>query len=179
MRRGFKIGWLTVTGNIKRDKKNKRYECVCKCGEIRFHTKQNLMKGTLKSCGCFKASSNGPAHGNWKGVGKISSSFFCRWKECAKRRKKEFDLTIKDLSEKFEEQNGKCALSGIELKTPMNWKQGHDYSAYNASLDRIDSTLGYVKGNIQWVDKDINMMKQQFNQNHFIEMCRKVTECAS
>ena len=36
--------------------------------------------------------------------------------------------------------------------------------------------MGYIKDNIQLVVKDINMMKQGYSQEHFIELCRYVTE---
>ena len=36
-----------------------------------------------------------------------------------------------------------------------------------ASLDRIDSTKGYVRGNIQWVHKDINWFKRDYPKISF------------
>ena len=45
-----------------------------------------------------------------------------------------------------------------------------------ASLDRIDSKLGYTSNNIQWVHKDLNYMKSDLDQSVFIEWCRKVVE---
>jgi archaellum component FlaC len=61
------------------------------------------------------------------------------------------------------------------LKMPENSKQVHNGTA-TASLDRVDSAKGYIKGNVQWVHKDINMMKQQYSQEYFIQMCRLTTE---
>jgi hypothetical protein len=43
-----------------------------------------------------------------------------------------------------------------------------------ASLDRINSDEGYIKGNVQWVHKDINIMKNIYSSKYFIEMCKKV-----
>lgn len=45
-----------------------------------------------------------------------------------------------------------------------------------ASLDRIDSSKGYIKGNIQWVHKDINKMKNNYNQAYFINLCALVVD---
>jgi hypothetical protein len=45
-----------------------------------------------------------------------------------------------------------------------------------ASLDRINSDLGYVYGNIQWIHKDINKMKNDYEQNYFILLCKKVAD---
>jgi len=46
----------------------------------------------------------------------------------------------------------------------------------NASLDRIDSSIGYVNDNVQWVHKDINMMKRIYTQEYFIYLCKLVSE---
>ena len=48
--------------------------------------------------------------------------------------------------------------------------------ATTASLDRVDNKLGYIKGNVHWVYKDINFMKQGFSLSHFIDMCNLVVK---
>ena len=61
------------------------------------------------------------------------------------------------------DQNKTCALSGLEI----GWAEvGQDHTA---SIDRIDSTKGYTLRNIQLVHKDINMMKQQYTNQYFID----------
>ena len=40
----------------------------------------------------------------------------------------------------------------------------------------IDSTKGYIVGNIQWVHKDINIMKNDLDLDSFIYYCRLVNE---
>jgi hypothetical protein len=69
-------------------------------------------------------------------------------------------------------QGRKCALSGINI----NFPKVHKDRNYNASIDRIDSSLGYVVGNVQWVDKDVNMMKRTYNNEYFIKMCKLIAE---
>ena len=49
-------------------------------------------------------------------------------------------------------------------------------SGGNASLDRIDNSKGYIKGNVQWVTKDINMCKRTLNNESFIVLCKKVSQ---
>ena len=38
----------------------------------------------------------------------------------------------------------------------------------------IDNSKGYEIGNVQWVHKDINMMRNKYDITYFIKMCRLV-----
>lgn len=173
---GLRVGRLTVSNETKSVKKNKLFKCVCDCGQERYYTKQNLLKGNLRSCGCFKAESRGQVNQNWKGVGNISASLYGRIKWIADRREIPFKVSIEYLAKLFEKQNGKCALSGLEITTPITWKDGRRRKDYNASLDRIDSSKPYIENNVQWVTKEINMMKQQFNQERFLDLCSTISQ---
>ena len=72
------------------------------------------------------------------------------------------DIDEKYLCGLYLKQNGFCALSGIEL------------NENNLSIDRINSEIGYLKGNIQWVDKNVNRMRSNFEQKYFIEICKLI-----
>jgi sigma54-dependent transcription regulator len=80
----------------------------------------------------------------------------------------DWELTIEDVSILLAQQGGRCALSGSCLVTRGAFKE------ITASIDRIDSLKGYTMGNVQLVHKDINMMKQAFEQSYFISLCQKV-----
>lgn len=75
-------------------------------------------------------------------------------------------------------QNGRCALTGTILKHhKLNKKHHSTYDkSVTASLDRIDSSKGYIINNIQWVHKNINKMKNKLSNNEFIQMCQDVSE---
>lgn len=45
-----------------------------------------------------------------------------------------------------------------------------------ASLDRIDSSKGYLENNVQWVHKDINWMKQDYSHEEFLQYCKLIYE---
>ena len=81
----------------------------------------------------------------------------------------QWDLTIEFLWELYIKQDKKCALSGL----PIGWAETG--LTATASIDRIDSSEGYVVENVQLVHKDVNFMKQQFNQEYFIEVCKAVS----
>ena len=64
-----------------------------------------------------------------------------------------------------------CKCGGIKFAYFFT-KGGNDWDHENtASLDRIDSSKGYVKDNVQWVHKDINRMKWNFPQDKFVKLC--------
>ena len=69
---------------------------------------------------------------------------------------KEYKVTFEDLLEKWNEQNGRCAYTGIQLELSSYKKTK---GILKASVDRIDSNKGYVPGNIQFVLCAVNYMK--------------------
>ena len=67
--------------------------------------------------------------------------------------------------------NKKCKLSNIEIY--FNKKCGNK-KYKTATLDRIDSTLGYIKTNVQWVHRDINKLKSNFPESYLIKLCGRI-----
>ena len=87
---------------------------------------------------------------------KIENRTFTKIKSSAKRRKLEMNIDIEYLKNLLKKQSGKCKLSNISL------------SSDNMSLDRINSDFGYIENNLQWVHKDVNIMKFDFHIERFI-----------
>ena len=74
--------------------------------------------------------------------------------------------------ELYVRQNGRCALTGI----PIYFRpRGGSRRSKSASCDRIDSNIGYCINNIQWVHKDINMMKFKYPLERFLYLCSSIT----
>lgn len=84
----------------------------------------------------------------------------------------EMDVAI--LTEMYEKQRGRCALSGIEMT--IVGSRGSDEYWRSISIDRIDSTKGYILGNVQLVCTGVNYMKKDMTDELFIHFCRTVTE---
>lgn len=120
---------------------------------------------------------NGSNHSHWKGYQEISQTFFGNLIKSAKDRCIKFDITIEYIWDLFLKQEKKCALSKIDIC--FSEKAGKYYSKQTASLDRIDSSKGYIDGNVQWVHKTINTMKMSLKQEDFINWCKLVTENSS
>ena len=177
---GKKFNMLTVKKYKGRDtpsgheQKRHFYECKCECGKTTEVCRNNLINFHTKSCGCLLHTS-GEQNKGWKGFKGISGRFWTHIKSGATRGKRdlEFNLDIKYVWDLWESQNGCCALTDLPIELPKGKPVGYRHTA---SLDRIDSSKGYVKGNVQWVHKDINSINSNFPQNRFIELCSLVTK---
>lgn len=86
----------------------------------------------------------------------------------AKRRYKEFDLTLQDLKDQWDKQNGKCPYTGFQM-IPRTYTKTPIDKMRQASLDRIDSSKGYVVGNIEFVCCAINYLKSDFSQQEVVD----------
>ena len=106
-----------------------------------------------------------------KGAGEISGSLYQRYKHNAKTRDLVFSVSVEYIWDLFLKQNRFCSLSGLKLQFKTKTQ-----AIQTASLDRIDSSLGYIEGNLQWVHKDINRMKTNLNEEYFVQMCLLIAE---
>lgn len=82
------------------------------------------------------------------------------------------------LQKLWQEQNGKCAVSGVDLilpKTTTEWETT-DIKPKTASLDRIDSNLPYTKSNVRFVSYMANICKNKFKDDDLISFCRSVVD---
>lgn len=154
---------ITPIGKKTDGKRIIEFECECiSCGEVK-----KLTSGDFTNHYKTKCSDKIKPH-NWTGYGLISGSYWKRIQNQAKDRNIKFNCTIEEAWHLYEKQNKKCAYTGIILDFSKR-KSGNI-----ASLDRIDNTKGYELGNVHWVHKDINMMKRNFSEEYFIDLCQKV-----
>lgn len=170
---GKKFGKLTVIKRAKEFENSRvsKWLCVCECGKEKVVRGRPLVIGEIKSCGCSRhiiASNPDRIAHNFKGYKEIGGSLWTRIKSGADSRNFEFDITIEQAWNLFEKQNRICALSGVEIVLDRRDKNT------TASLDRIDSSKGYVLDNIQWIHKEVNMMKNNYDEKYFIEICKAI-----
>lgn len=164
-----RVGKLTVIRESRTCKKHTYWYCQCDCGNFTEVCGGHLLAQRIKSCGCL-IRRIGKDHPNWNGCGEINGALWRMLLQNAKNRKIEVTINIQYLWDLFIKQDRKCALTGMKIFLPE--KSG---SPHTASVDRIDSSKGYINGNIQWLHKDINQMKNTFKEDHFIDMCKKVS----
>lgn len=164
---GDKYGYYTVINNDIILGKEAKIKCECKCGVINLVACYTLIKGTSTKCitcnNIERTMNNNPC---WRGYGNIPGKYISKLKRDANLRELDFNINIEYLDKLYLNQSMKCALTGVNLSTSSK--------NLTASLDRIDSLKGYIEGNVQWVHKDINMMKKHYDEAYFIKMCELV-----
>lgn len=92
----------------------------------------------------------------------------------AKKRFQDFDLDLEYLKELWETQQGICPYTKIKLLLP-EYKTTIEDARVRASLDRIDSSKGYIKGNVQFISTSINYMKNDLSHEETIEFLKTIT----
>lgn len=158
---GKRFGKLTVIKRIenyitKKGKKRSQWKCLCDCGK--YCTKVGHDIKRTNSCGCHHKEVL------WTGGGIISGTYWGSLKKCARTRGIVFNITLEYAEKLLQTQKFRCALSGLPIITHLLKNEQRNNTA---SIDRINPDLGYVEGNIQWVHKDINCMKNDFQENEF------------
>lgn len=149
---------------------SKTYTKNCpSCGSLQtYGRKCHLDEATRGNWKCKSCSNK---DNNFKGkYHAIPHTWFATKQRGGISRGYQWELTIEDIWNLYEEQEGVCALSGV----PIGWSVKG--LTATASIDRIDSSEGYILENVQLVHKDINFMKQQFDQEYFINMCKAVSD---
>ena len=89
-----------------------------------------------------------------------------------KKRKHDYDITLDDLLKLWVKQNGTCVYSGVKLVHPNDG--GNNLNT--ASLDRIDSNLGYVKGNLQFISIICNQAKNNLSHEEMLEFIKTICD---
>jgi deoxycytidylate deaminase len=164
---GQTFGKLTVISKTDKYTKTRGviWRCKCECSNEKLVPTNGLTSGNYISCGCSKFATR---------CGEIPHSHFNAIFQNAIKRNYEFSVSIEYLLDLFISQDRKCKLTGMKLIFTDDKNPSLTRSKTTASLDRIDSNKGYIEGNVQWVHKDINKMKNNHSTDKFIDYCQSV-----
>jgi hypothetical protein len=145
---GRRFARLTVVrfAGWDKNRRNKRWECVCDCGGSTVATTSALQKGRSRSCGCLVREVNSALHG------KHRESSWCEdtpeysaWKHMKQRCSNPNTINFHN-------------YGGRGIRVCSQWV--NDYSQFLSdvgrrpssahSLDRIDNDGNYEPGNVRW-----------------------------
>ena len=102
--------------------------------------------------------------------------FIAKAKQRSKTKKSKYqsyDITLTYLKNLWENQNGICAISGVKMELPASLSETRG-SPFCASLDRIDSEIGYIQGNVQFVTQFCNLGKRDFKEDQVLKFIQAI-----
>lgn len=85
----------------------------------------------------------------------------------------EWGITSEDLADLWEEQAGRCAVTNLIM---THHRDGSGNKAFNASIDRINPEVGYLKQNVQLVCYTVNIMKHALSPDEFFFWIKSIYE---
>lgn len=161
--------WTVIEGPIYINS-NAYYKVKCDCGEESYKLPIELLYKN-KDFQCEKCAQRERAlkttlkNGR---VGDLTLTEHTRLKRSAEKRGYIFNVSIEYLWNLFQKQKQICAITGDYIP-----------SIKKASLDRIDSNIGYIEGNVQWVTHQANVSKHIMSMEELLEFCKKVLNHAN
>ena len=166
---------MNISDQIHKGSDNKWHKKCPTCNVDQSYSRFSHAVSSFKlNKECKKCSNSRPENCSHKGWinGVLRRSFIKKYLVSAELREIEWAVTFEFLADLLINQEMKCALTGWDISAMEVQKN-------TASLDRIDSTKGYVEGNVQWVHKMVNMCKQHYCQEDFIDMCEAIIKTKS
>lgn len=183
---GNRYGHGVVIDKATARKENHRQEWIlkCDCGNIYQAKTCQLTGGKNKrviSCKCkqYDPLNKEKMHrSDIIGYKNLSSSIWNIYKTNARKKGLEFSINSEYAYLVYESQNKKCVYTGWEIDFGKILKVDGKKIVVDktASMDRINNNIGYVEGNIQWVHKHVNLMKNSHSEEYFLEICKAITE---
>ena len=166
-KKGLKIGsWLLVAESQMAEKctgkKVRAFQLVCENGHEKTTTPRHFY-----SCQTCRACVTSLLSIINDDDGMISKCVWGAIVDRCRNKGYETNLTPEYLDDIYKSQNGKCRFTGKDLIP----KRTHSHTDATASLDRIDSNIGYLVGNVQWVHKDQNISKWSQSDETYINNC--------
>jgi len=95
----------------------------------------------------------------------------------SKQKGYQTDLTTEYLKQIWDKQSGICPYTKIKMELGRtSADEDIKKTPTKASLDRIDPTIGYIQGNVEFVCYCVNVMKNDFTKDQTINFIFKIKE---
>lgn len=155
--------WTVLHKSLIKRAGDNEWVCKCECGRLSQVKATYLVNGKSKRCNyCHKHSKR------YYETNNVPQQLWEQIIRNAEKRNIQLNVSREEAFLQFQKQAGKCALSNRVISFPTcatEWRQA------NASLDRIDNSNGYTVDNIQWLHKDVNKMKNTYDEAYFVSLC--------
>ena len=165
-------------------KKEERLQQQCDvCGRLLDKNISNFRKYSRKTNGlnfhttCRDCEDRIKLNTEWKDV-KLEKVLQARWLAAKSRaidKSIPFTITKEDLLTVWKAQNGKCAISGLDMTYELG--EGRIYT--NVSIDQIMPSKGYTIDNIQLVCMAVNQLKSDLDMDTILILCSAIVDNAA
>lgn len=169
--------------------------CCAGCGRAFTKAKKEVTRRRKAGCteffcgtSCYARARGSRNLGHELGSGRVSNllasnrqdpdSPFRYFLRKARSRGRGADLDAAFLQALWDDQQGRCSLSGIKMALPRNslaW-ESNSHDPWKPSLDRIDPSLPYRKGNVRFVTVLGNLARGRFSDADLVRFCAAVVE---
>ena len=94
-------------------------------------------------------------------------------KYARKKEGVEWAIDSEDLADLWQLQKGRCAITNVIM---THHRDGNGNKAFNASIDRVNPEVGYVKENVQLVCYAVNILKGSLTPDEFFFWIKSIYE---
>ncbi len=155
------------------------WECKCDCGNIHVTSGESLRGGKSKSCGCARKTPPNKAGDREYAIKK--QLYKTNVEKRSQRLGFDYNISLEDYIKLIEQPCFYCGIKDSNYatdryNTKKNGRKTSDTIVYYNGIDRIDSSKGYVKGNVVTSCKYCNTAKNTMTQQEFKEWIVRVYE---
>lgn len=155
---GERFGKLVVIQRVSNDSDgHAKWECLCECGKTTIARGQNLIKGTVKSCGCLNAAlasdrckRKNTTHGGRKS--RLYSIWIGMHNCCTRPYVKGY--------KNYGGRGIRVCAEWHDFATFRDWALSHGYKD-GLTIDRIDSNGNYEPDNCRWITLSENIRRRK------------------
>lgn len=144
--------------------------CACDCGKQSVSSRNSLLRGSIKSCGCLNIEMTIATHVLPNGQGCFNRTYN-GYKQAAKSKGRDFELTREEFKSLIDDDCHYCGCA--PFNTMRSRTHGDDYK-YNG-IDRKDNSLGYIVSNCVTACAICNQAKHRFSYDEFMVWINRIT----
>ena len=170
---GKRFGRLILTDQIKKGKGYCNFLCRCDCGNEKWISKYNILKGSTTSCGCYLREATSRRN---KGKGKHLRSGEKIYKTWTRIKDRCFNPNATAYNRYGGRGLGMCVEWKRDAGAFIEWAKNNGYTD-SLTIERIDVNGDYSPDNCKWIpmcEQYRNMRKSVYiGEYTLMEFCRK------